>query len=245
MKKRGAMPDTTAPESKSVTVEGVELFLPLEVQASTSIVASFRVDPQISQEVIGESGLNVRIGDDGLTSLFVVDMSYLQSDFGRYNEVGIIFDVESLGEEDSANFIQRLPVTGEFSCAVGKQVWGFPKWVTDLRYIIYGEASQVEWFEDNEVVLRLRLGAGGEDIGDADMPVSSYSIGPEGPQCTQTEMRNFGIVIGAPVDLEIGSSNHPAAQALRDLKVAELEPVLTTRVNHSSSSWGLPQPRSS
>jgi hypothetical protein len=237
------MTHTTAPEAKSVTVEGVELAVPLEVQASTSIVASFRVDPQISQEVIAESGFNVRVGDDGLAGLSVVGMSYLQSVFGRYNEVGIVFDVETLGAEDSATFIQWLPVTGEFSCAVGRQVWGFPKWVTDLRYTIYGEEAQVEWFEHNELVLRLRLGAGGEDIGEADLPVSSYTVGPEGPQCTQTEMRNSGIVMGAPAELEIGSSNHPAAQALRDLKVAEIEPVLTTGVSHSSSSWGLAQPR--
>jgi hypothetical protein len=237
------MPQTAAPEAKSVTVEGVELAVPLEVQASTSIVASFRVDRQVSQEVIDESGFKVRVGDDGMAGLSIVGMSYLQSVFGRYNEVGIVFDVETLGAEDSPTFIRWLPVTGEFSCAVGQQVWGFPKWVTDLRYTIYGEETQVEWFEDDELVLRLRLGSGGEDIGEADLPVSSYTVGPEGPQCTQTEMRNSGVVVGAPAELEIGSSNHQAARALRDLEVAEIEPVLTTGVSHSSSSWGLAQPR--
>ena len=115
--------------------------------------------------------------------------------------------------------------------------------MTDLRYTIYGEETQVEWFEDDELVLRLRLGSGGEDIGEADLPVSSYTVGPEGPQCTQTEMRNSGVVVGAPAKLEIGSSNHQAARALRDLNVAEIEPILTTGVSHSSSSWGLAQPR--
>jgi len=225
-------------------VVSVELAVPLEVQASTSIVASYRVDPQISQQIIDESGFKIRVGDDGLAGLSVVGMSYLQSVFGKYNEVGIVFDVETLGVEENPTFIQWLPVTGEFSCAVGREVWGFPKWVTDLRYTIYGEAAQVEWFEGDELVLRLRLGAGGDDIGAADLPVSSYTVGPDGPRCTQTEMRNSGIVLGAPAELEIGASNHPAAQALRDLSVADLEPALTTGVSHSSSSWGLAQPRS-
>jgi hypothetical protein len=237
------MSQTVAADAPSVTVDGVELAVPLEVQASTSIVASFRVDPQISQQIIDESGFTVRVGDDGMAGLSIVGMSYLQSVFGRYNEVGIVFDVETLGAEDSPTFIQWLPVTGAFSCAVGRQVWGFPKWVTDLRYTIYGEETQVEWFEDDELVMSLRLGAGGDDIGNADLPVSSYTVGPEGPQCTQTEMRNAGVVLGAPATLVVGSSDHPAAQALRDLKVAEIEPVLATKVSHSSSSWGLAQPR--
>ncbi len=243
MKKRAAMPQNIAPDATSVTVEGVELAVPLEVQASTSIVASFRVDPQISQAIIAESGFTIRVGDDGRAGLSVVGMSYLQSVFGRYNEIGIVFEVEPLGTDDNASFIQWLPVTGEFSCAMGQQVWGFPKWVTDLRYTICGEESQVEWFEDDVLVLRLRLGAGGDAIGDADVPVSSYSVGPKGPQCTQAEMRNSGIVIGAPSELEIGSSDHPAAQALRDLEVAQLEPALTTSIRFSSSSWGVAQPR--
>ena len=50
------MPQTAAPEAKSVTVEGVELAVPLEVQASTSIVASFRVDRQVSQEILDQFG---------------------------------------------------------------------------------------------------------------------------------------------------------------------------------------------
>ncbi len=114
--------------------------------------------------------------------------------------------------------------------------------MTDLRYTIYGEEAQVEWFEDDGLVLRLRLGAGGQDVGDADLPVSSYTVGPDGPQCTQTEMRNSGVLLGAPAELEVGPSKHPAAQALRDLEVAEIEPALTTGVSHSSSSWGLAQP---
>ncbi|HUW01386.1 MAG TPA: acetoacetate decarboxylase family protein [Acidimicrobiales bacterium] len=231
------------PAIETVTVEGVELAVPLEVQAATSIVASYRVDPRISQEIIDDSGFAIRVGDDGLAGLSVVGVSYLQSVFGRYNEVGVVFDVESLGPEVNPTFIKWLPVTGQFSCAVGRQVWGFPKWVTDLRYTIYGEEAQVEWFEDDELVLRLRLGAGGQDIGGADLPVSSYTVGPEGPQCTQTDMRNSGMVMGAPAELEIGTSGHPAAQALRDLDVAQLEPALTTAVSHSSSSWGLARPR--
>ena len=237
------MQQTIAPDATSVTVEGVELAVPLEVQASTSIVALFRVDPTISQEIIADSGFTIRVGDDGLTGLSVVGMSYLQSVFGRYNEIGIVFELESLGTDDNANFIRWLPVTGEFSCAVGRQVWGFPKWVTDLRYTIFGEEVQVEWFEDGELVLRLGLGAGGDDTGAADTPVSSYTVGPNGAQCTQTEMHNTGIVLGAPVELEIGSSPHPAAQALRDLGVADFEPVMSTKVSHSTSSWGLAQPR--
>jgi hypothetical protein len=230
-------------DARTVTVEGVELAVPLEVQAATSIVASYRVDPEVSQRIIADSGFTIRRGDDGAAGLSVVGVSYLQSDFGRYNEVGIVFDVEALGPEDNPTFIKWLPVTGAFSCAVGREVWGFPKWVTDLRYTIYGEETQVEWFEDDELVVRLRLGAGGQDIGAADLPVSSYTVGPEGPRCTQTDMRNSGMIMGAPAVLEIGTSGHPAAQALRDLDVAGLEPALTTAVSHSSSTWGLARPR--
>jgi hypothetical protein len=237
------MAQDIAADATSVTVEGVELAVPLDVQAATSISASYRVDPAVSQAIIAESGFTIRTGDDGLAGFTVVGISYLQSVFGRYNEVGLVFDVEPLGADDSASYIQWLPVTDEFSCAMGQQVWGFPKWVTDLRYTIYGEESQVEWFEDGELVLRLRVGPGGEAIGDADIPVLSYSQGPNGAQCTQAQMHNSGIVIGAPSSLEIGPSSHAAAQALRDLGVATTEPALATSVRFSSSSWGVAQPR--
>lgn len=227
----------------SVTVGGVELPVPLEVRAATSIVAMFHVDAAQSQAIIGESGFTIQPTDEGAASLYVVAVAYLDTAFGRYNEVGIGFEVESLGPEASPNFLQWLPVTGEFSCRVGRELWGFPKWVTDLRYTSFGEGSQMEWFEDGDLVLRLEVGEGGADLGDAEMPVSSYTVGPNGPQCTQTEMRNKGITIGGPGSLEIGPSTHEAAEALRTLGVDGAEPTLTTRINHSSSSWGLAQGR--
>ena len=237
------MTQTVEPKTTSVTVEGVELSVPLEVQAAVSIVAAYRVDPEVSQTIIQDSGFKVRVGDDGLAGLAIVGMSYLQSVFGKYNEIGIVFDVENLANDENPTYIKWLPVTGEFTCAVGQQVWGFPKWVTDLRYTIFGEQSQVEWYENQALVLRLKVGSDGLDIGQADIPVSSYSIGPNGAQCTEAKMCNSGVIMDGSLSLEIGDSDHPAAAALRELKVADLEPAFTTAVSHSTSSWGLAQPR--
>ncbi len=237
------MTEIQSPEVESVTVNGSEFSVPLVVQAATSIVAAYRVDPTTAEEIVRDRGFTPLVGDDGQAGVYIVGVAYLQTDFGRYVEVGVAFDVEPLGPDANASYIHWLPVTGELSAIVGREVWGFPKWVTDLRFTSYGDAAQVEWFEDDGLVLRLRLDAGGVDIGDSEVPVASYAIGPNGPQCTQTHMHNSGIVIGGSVELEIGASGHPAVRALRALGIADLEPALTTRVNFSHSSWGLAEPR--
>lgn len=58
---------------------------------------------------------------------------YEDGDLDRYHEVAVAFLVEDPSEPKRPGvLIHRLPVDQEFTCAAGREIWGFPKFVTPI-----------------------------------------------------------------------------------------------------------------
>ena len=65
-------------------------------------------------------------------------------------------------------YIHRLPVDQEFTCAAGRDIWGFPKWVTSIDIdepepgaARRGAGTSVRLVDDGVHVLSLTMAAGG------------------------------------------------------------------------------------
>ncbi|HZP39910.1 MAG TPA: acetoacetate decarboxylase family protein [Candidatus Binatia bacterium] len=115
-----------------VLIEGREVALPVVVRDATVVTASFvvaaagvrrLVDPRLEVAAVF-----------GRTLCIVTAVEYRDNDLGRYDEVGVAFLVRCPRVSRRVGaYIHRLPVTTAFSCAAGREVWGFPKIVADIR----------------------------------------------------------------------------------------------------------------
>ena len=59
---------------------------------------------------------------------------YVDGDLDPYNEFAVAFLVaDPTGGKGKGGYIHRLPVDQEFTCAAGREIWGFPKFVTPIE----------------------------------------------------------------------------------------------------------------
>lgn len=85
---------------------------------------------------------------------------YQDCDLGSYDELGLAFVIEqppgqpALARGAVATYIHRLPVSEEFTCEAGRGIWGFPKWVADLRVTIGAGVATATLGDELTVALR-------------------------------------------------------------------------------------------
>src|SRR4051794_30203999 len=120
-------------------IDGRTVTLPVQVRDARMIGAQFLVDADAAQAVIEYSGLRVaRLASRAICSISAVE--YLDNDLGTYDEIAVAFVVQPHDAPpgtrpdlaEPVTFIHRLPVDQPFTCAAGRGIWGFPKWVTSI-----------------------------------------------------------------------------------------------------------------
>lgn len=132
-----------APPS-SVTVLGQQVAVPVEVSSATMVGGTFTAPATAAQRLIEYSGLKVQVVARTLAICMVSAVQYTDNDLGPYNEIALALVVEppdgasggaaGLATGNVTTFIHRLPVNQEFTCAAGRDIWGFPKWVADISF---------------------------------------------------------------------------------------------------------------
>ena len=136
------VPGSTAGEAATIT-------LPVEVRSATMVAAQFLVDAEAAQSVIDYSGLRIARPVGGKAMLALSAVAYTDNDLGPYNEFAVAFVVEphdarpgdKASWKNPTTFIHRLPVDQQFTCTVGKGLWGFPKWVCNIDYVTRGHRT--------------------------------------------------------------------------------------------------------
>lgn len=198
--------------------------LPVRVGAARQAAATFLVDADAAQRIIEPSGLRVdrKARNKAIVSLAVVD--YTENDLGQYHELALAFVVTDppgvpAGPKGSVStLIWRLPVDGEFTCAAGRGIWGFPKWVTDID-VRFGTAGATAVLTEGGLeVLRLTLKRGRVPIPRRPLVMNAYSfldgVLRRTPWTTDGVGRQRMCLGGATVELGYG---HPIADELRAL----------------------------
>jgi hypothetical protein len=162
---------------------------------------------------------------------------YEDTDLGPYHEVAVSFVVRRHDAPAGASparrlrelatgaigvYIHRLPVDQEFSCAAGREIWGFPKWVTSIDIdepatgpAVAGTGMSARLVDAGAHVLTLSVTAGGRLRLPAQAP-PTYSWADGALRCTTwtTSSEGTGGRIGGAT-LTLG--NHPMAEELRSL----------------------------
>ncbi len=170
----------SAPES-SWSVLGRRVTAPVEVRRAAQWSVQYLVPAVAARRIVAPTGLEVTGPVPGRALVALAVCRYDDTDLGPYHEVAVSFVVRShdalpapsparrLGELATGAigvYIHRLPVDSEFSCAAGRDIWGFPKWVTSIEIDEPGDARagsgmSARLVDGGRHVLTLSVAAGG------------------------------------------------------------------------------------
>ena len=230
-----------APEAV-VEVDGELVGLPVRVRSAKMVAASFFVDHAATQELIDYSGLRASEVRPGRAMCSISGVQYLDNDLGPYNEVAVAFAVEPhdgpapltspFGGEVST-FIHRLPVNQAFTCAAGRDIWGFPKWIARIDYHDRGDRTEVLLTDEGQLALGLEVRRGPVPLPPREMAMRAYAwrdgVLRMTPWTTRNELvraRPGGVTLalGAdhPLGIELAALGLPA-RALFSLVTAKMQ----------------------
>ena len=209
---------------------GHEVRLPVEVRDADAVMAYYLVRARAAQRLVEPAGLEVATVMPGRALCTIGTMNYRDNDLGQYYEIAITFYVREPGARglpvigtlrDFARgavgtYIWQLPVNGEFTCAAGNIIWGFPKFVCDIQITSGGGRQTTVWNADGQHVLTHTLLTPTSNSTRAVKAVS-YALrdGVRYKTPTEMEVRGVGAKFFGGATLTLGM--HPIAAALREL----------------------------
>ena len=227
--------DQGAGPEPSWTVLGRTIGLPVEVRRAAQWGVQYLVPAAAAQRIVDPTGLQVTGPLPGKALVALAVCRYDDTDLDAYHEVAVSFvvrphdapPVTSAAQRAREFFsgaigayIHRLPVDQEFTCAAGRDIWGFPKWVTtiDIDQAAApspGTGTTVRLVDGGVHVLSLTVAAGGRLQLPAQAPPSySFADGVlRRTLWTTSSEGTTGRVGGATLVL----GDHPMAHELRSL----------------------------
>lgn len=140
------------------TVLGTALPNPAHIRNARFAGAVWTCPAAEARAVVRGTGLDPAIlGGRGLSALACVQ--YVDSDFGRYDEVALQVLVRGPGGRPGL-YTAELPVTGEFTLHAGRQIWGLPKWRSRTESTFGGRHVRLRLWDGNIRVLAVAMDAG-------------------------------------------------------------------------------------
>ena len=222
---------------RSWSVMGRTVTLPVEVRRAGQWSVQYLVPTAAAQRIVAPTGLEVTGPVPGRALVALAVCRYDDTDLDPYHEVAVSFVVRphdtppnaSAGQRTKEFFsgaigayIHRLPVDRAFSCAAGRDVWGFPKWVTTIDIdepasgaTRSGTGATTRLVDDGVHVLSLTVAAGGRLRLPSNAP-PSYSFRHGVLRRTTWTMSAEGVT-GRPGGATLVLGDHPMADELRSL----------------------------
>ena len=235
--------DQPVGEPRSWTVLGRTVGLPVEVRKAAQWGVQYLVPAAAAQRIVDPTGLEVTGPVPGRALVALAVCRYDDTDLDPYHEVAVSFvvrrhDAPPLGSAVRRTrefftgaigaYIHRLPVDQEFTCAAGRGIWGFPKWVTTIDIdepsgpgsatgagSVPGTGTVVRLVDNGVHVLTLTVAAGGRVHLPAQAPPSySFADGVLRRTLWTTSSEGTAGRLGG-ASLVLG--RHPMAEELRSL----------------------------
>jgi hypothetical protein len=218
--------------------------LPILYFDASNVVALFEADAGGAERLLEGTGLVPTIVRGGRALVGLSFYEYRRTTVGVYNEVGVAIFARPCGERAllpaladlllpparrrSGAWVVDLPVTTEAANAAGRELWGYPKFVTSIDFALTGRRfrSTVHDPSGDEAICEI---AGEMDGG---IRVPSLSL-VTFSKLDDTLVRTH-VDVRAPtracrrgdVRLRIGRSSHRMARDLRDLDLDGAHPTM-------------------
>lgn len=220
--------------------------MPVEVRAARQAAATFLVHHGAAQQLIEHTGLRAarQPGDRAVASLAIVD--YLDNDLGTYKELAlavVVEDTEPGGDDRTVStLIHRLPVTERFTCAAGRGIWGFPKWIADMDVAFDDRGATCVLRADDQDVVRITMRRGRLAVPRRPMSMVAFScdehlVVRRTPWSTSGTGRPRLRLGGTTVEVGYG---HPLADELRTLGLPR-RAFMTMFDDDMSATFGRPE----
>jgi hypothetical protein len=219
--------------------------------------AQYLVPAAAAQRIVEPTGLEVTGPVPGRALVALAVCRYDDTDLDPYHEVAVSFVVRPhdapprpTGAQRTREFfsgaigayIHRLPVDQAFTCTAGRDIWGFPKWVTSIDIdepspaeARAGTGTTVRLVDDGTHVLTLTVAAGGPLHLPSQAPPSySFADGVlRRTLWTTSSQGTSGRVGGATLVL----GHHPMADELRSLGLPK-RALFTSSAESMRASFG-------
>lgn len=235
-----------------VSVSAGDVDLPILYYDASAVYGFFLVDTQRATPLLEGTGLvtSMRIGSKSLAGIACYE--YRNTTVGVYNEVGLALAVAKQGEETKLGgwpdvissfttpeerhigmYILDLPVTTAQANAAGREIWGYPKFITDIPFRL----KEREFFcavndpETHTPLMKL------EGTMSPSVPVLPFSLTLfshlKGKLIRATVNARGATRLALPgnVRLTLGDSAHPMAEHLRTLGLEGAKPLALMRTD--------------
>lgn len=217
--------------------------LPIRYWDVTAIVAVFAAPRAGAEAILEGTGLEPGLSLGERVGVAMAFYEYRDTSVGTYNEVGTsIFAVRRgerarLGHADLllpprrrtvGAYVVDLPVTTAAANAAGREIWGYPKFVTQIPLTLRGRALDTSVRDPNDGSPIVRLaGRLGWAVPTPPLSIMTYTRLDGALIRTHVDVRGW-MLAHAPgsARLEVGSSKHGMAERLRTLGLEGAVPRL-------------------
>ena len=251
--------DHVEPHLHRVRTTQGEVDLPIRYWDVSVAVALFTVPLEPARDLVAPLGVEPipLAGQRTLAGLAFYE--YRHTSVGPYNEVALTVTSAPRGTPgwrlatDPLRAVRRrelgwavldLPVTTERANAAGREIWGYPKFVTDIpiRFTPQAFHGQVRDPSDDETIVSLE-GSLGWSLPGPRIDLVTYTAHEGATWRTVVDVRGrFRGHRGSGLRLHVGDSSHPMARRLRTLGLSDARPtaVLLTHEWRSLLHEGAP-----
>lgn len=230
------------PRTTHITSEG-PVDLPILYYDVTNVVAMFRADRAGAERILADTGLDLAFarGEQALVALSFYE--YRRTTVGVYNEVGVAIFCVPEGQRPTrlgpaelyaplswrkvGAYVVDLPVTTPAANAAGRELWGYPKFVTDIPFHLDRRAIDTAVIDPDDGSSICRL-AGTIGRGVPVPPMSLVTYTRLKGSLIRTHVNVRGAVKACrpgSTRLRVGESPHRMASNLRVLGLEEAKPV--------------------
>lgn len=245
----GHDPFFAVPTSTTETSIG-PIELPFRIYDATNVVAFFAVDRWRVESVLGRTDLIPALTAGGRALVAVSVFEYRSTSVGPYNEVGIGIPVYRSGEAKQLTgwiepfrradrrrqgaFIVDLPVTTDAADVAGREIWGYPKFVTSIDVALEQGRFRAEVTDPGgeESIMRL-AGKAGLGVPGPGLDFVLYSDLDKTLLRTNVDTRGaYKLHPLGDLRLSVGEAGHPMTERLRQLGLDGSRPVLVLSHQH-------------
>ena len=231
------------PRTPFQTSEGA-VDLPIFYYDNSVLMALFRVDYDKAQAMVADEGLDAVRVSGGKALVGLAFYEYRETSIADYNEVGLAIAVVPKGTRapkfpmldmlkplDKASvgyFIVDLPVTTPAACAGGREIWGYPKFVTNIDFSLRGNGFDGSVTDPDTGKNLLRMaGKTGLGLPGPLLDLVLYSR-LQGQMLRALVNTRGGAKICLPgsMSVEVCASEHPMADHLRELGLNNAKPFM-------------------
>lgn len=229
-------------------VEGQLVTMPVEVRSASMAGAQWFVDADAAQALVEPTGLQVTRNRKGRAVVSLTTIAYADNDLGPYHEIAVAFVVDDPnpdpgrrpGPGEVTTYIHRLPVNQAFTCAAGRGIWGFPKWVADIDIVERRGRIDTTLFDEGVLALALSVPVAGMPVPSRELRLASYAAADGTRYRTPFTSRSVGLRIRPGLGVQLALGDGLVAEELRTLDLLGRRPFLAMTCPRAISTFGAP-----